>query len=145
MGLIDLLKRVFYIRHFTTSFLSISSKSDEHLYIIHQNQGSRNLFSTIAEIKKQGILLFGCVGFRHGIDLSEREENEAVCFKYHNIDYSVSLFPILHLEHNVCKLSSVVSPPFDHGMIWSICNSTAGSFAGDAPQAQHLKLSLFST
>lgn len=56
-----------------------------------------------------------------------------------------SLFPRLHFEHRVCKFSITVSPPFDQGMIWSICSSTDGSFAGEAPQAQHLKLSRDST
>ena len=53
--------------------------------------------------------------------------------------------PKLHFEHNVCKLSITVSPPLDHGLMWSICNSTDGSFAGDAPQLVHLKLPRFST
>ena len=40
---------------------------------------------------------------------------------------------------SVCKLSIVVSPPLAQGMIWSTCSSTDGSFAGEAPHAQHLK------
>ena len=31
----------------------------------------------------------------------------------------------------------------DQGIIWSTCNTTLGSFAGDASQTQHLKLSRF--
>jgi hypothetical protein len=59
--------------------------------------------------------------------------------------HNVSLFPKLHLEQSVCKLSVVVFPPFDQGIIWSTCNSTDESLAGDAPQAQHLKFSFFKT
>ncbi len=56
-------------------------------------------------------------------------------------DYSISisLFPKLHFSHNVCKLSKTVSPPLDQGFLWSTCNLTLGFFAGDAPQAQHVK------
>ena len=53
------------------------------------------------------------------------------------------LLPKLHLEQRVCRLSIVVSPPFDQGTIWSICSSIEGSLAGEAPQSLHLKLSLF--
>ena len=53
--------------------------------------------------------------------------------------YKISLLPKLHLEQSVCKFSGTVSPPFDQGIIWSTCNSTEGSFAGEAPHAQHLK------
>lgn len=39
---------------------------------------------------------------------------------YHSIFEPLFL---LHLQHNVCKFSSVVKPPFDKGIIWSISKS----------------------
>ena len=35
----------------------------------------------------------------------------------------------LHFQHNVCRLSSLVNPPFATGMIWSISRSRFGSFS----------------
>lgn len=62
-----------------------------------------------------------------------------------NLNYSKSLLPILQSKQVVLKFSITVSPPFDQGIIWSICNSTFGSFAGERPQITHLKLSLCRT
>ena len=39
---------------------------------------------------------------------------------YHSIFEPLFL---LHFQHNVCKFSSVVKPPFDKGIIWSISKS----------------------
>ena len=58
---------------------------------------------------------------------------------------SESLFFKLQLLQSVCKLSIVVSPPFAHGLTWSICNSSPGVLAGERPHMQHLKLSRFKT
>lgn len=41
-----------------------------------------------------------------------------------NLNYSKSLLPILQSKQVVLKFSITVSPPFDQGIIWSICNST---------------------
>ena len=32
-------------------------------------------------------------------------------------------FDLLHLQHNVCRFSSKVMPPFDIGIMWSISNN----------------------
>ena len=66
----------------------------------------------------------------------------------HYFNYSVSdrlLLPKLQSLHSVCKLSITVSPPFDHGIMWSMCNSNPGVVAGERPHIQHLKLSRFIT
>ena len=46
-------------------------------------------------------------------------------------NYSKSLLPRLHLLQRVSKFSMTVSPPFDHGLMWSICSSTDESLAGE--------------
>ena len=45
-------------------------------------------------------------------------------------------FPRLHSMHFVSRFSETVSPPSDHGMIWSIWSSTPGVFSGLRPQAR---------
>lgn len=53
-----------------------------------------------------------------------------VDFLFHN---NFAPLCLLHLQHKVCKFSSVVNPPFDNGTIWSISNNKFGSVYIDAP------------
>jgi hypothetical protein len=55
---------------------------------------------------------------------------------------SFAALPRLQLRHRVWRFFSVVNPPLDTGMIWSISNRA--SFA-PTPQALHLNLSRTST
>ena len=57
----------------------------------------------------------------------------------------VTPFPRLQSKHSVCKFSSMVSPPFDHGKTWSISNTKPATVAGERPQATQQKRSLFNT
>ena len=64
-----------------------------------------------------------------------------ICYVHHSFK-GLSLFPRLQSEQATCKFSILCSFTLDHGIIWSICNSTSGAFL---PQYWQVKLSLFRT
>lgn len=47
-------------------------------------------------------------------------------------------FALLHFQHKVCRLSSVVIPFFDIGIIWSISKRRLGYFSIEFPHLQQV-------